>query len=60
VPVDLRATLVELSIDGGMLRMALAATHEAQARPRDILQVLELADLEEHGLLVRTGVELDS
>jgi radical SAM-linked protein len=57
--VDLRATLLALVIEGGVLRMQLLATHEAQARPRDILAVLNLADLEAHGLLVRTRVELD-
>ena len=39
--------------------MKLLATHEAQARPRDILAVLGLSDLESHGLLVRSRVELD-
>jgi radical SAM-linked protein len=57
-PVDLRATLVELAIDGGVLRMTLRATHTAQARPRDILELLELADLEFSAPLARTRVEL--
>jgi radical SAM-linked protein len=58
-PVDLRATLEELTIEEGVLRMKLSAIHEAQARPRDILSVLGLLDLESHGLLVRSRVELD-
>jgi radical SAM-linked protein len=58
-PVDLRATLQELTIEDGVLRMKLLAIHEAQARPRDILAVLGLLDLESHGLLVRSRVELD-
>jgi hypothetical protein len=58
-PVDLRATLEELTIEDGVLRMKLSAIHEAQARPRDILAVLGLLDLESHGLLVRSRVELD-
>jgi len=57
-PVDLRATLEELSICQGVLRMTLRAIHTAQARPRDILEVLELADLEFSGPLVRSRVEL--
>ena len=39
--------------------MKLLAVHEAQARPRDILEVLGLLDLESHGLLVRSLVELE-
>ncbi len=58
-PVDLRATLEELTIEQGVLRMTLRAIHEAQARPRDILSVLGLADLESPGLLVRSRVELE-
>jgi radical SAM-linked protein len=58
--VDLRATLEELSISQGVLRMTLRAIHTAHARPRDILEVLELADLESSGALVRNRVELGS
>ena len=58
-PVDLRATLEELSINGGVLRMTLRATRTAQARPRDILAVLGLADLEFSAPLARTRVELE-
>ena len=42
----------------GVLRMTLRAIRTAQARPRDILEVLELADLEFSGALVRSRVEL--
>ncbi len=59
-PVDLRATLEALTLEQGVLRMKLRAIHEAQARPRDILAVLGLEDLESHGLLVRSRVELDA
>jgi len=57
--VDLRATLEELTISQGVLRMTLRAIHTAHARPRDILEVLELADLEFSGALVRSRVELE-
>ncbi len=59
-PVDLRATLEELTIEDGVLRMTLRASHTAQARPRDILEILELADLEFSGGLVRSRVELET
>jgi len=57
--VDLRATLEQLTIDQGVLRMTLRAIHTAQARPRDILEVLGLADLEFSEALIRTRVELE-
>jgi radical SAM-linked protein len=57
--VDLRATLEELTISDGVLRMTLRAIHTAQARPRDILEVLGLEDLELSGALVRSRVELE-
>ncbi len=56
--VDLRATLEELTIQQGVLRMTLRAIHTVQARPRDILEVLQLADLEFSGGLLRSRVEL--
>jgi radical SAM-linked protein len=56
--VDLKATLEELTVCQGVLRMTLRAIHTAHARPRDILEVLELADLEFSGSLVRSRVEL--
>jgi radical SAM-linked protein len=58
-PVDLRATLEELTICDGVLRMTLRASRTAQARPRDILEILDLADLEFSGGLVRSRVELE-
>jgi radical SAM-linked protein len=57
--VDLRATLEELTICQGVLRMTFRAIRTAQARPRDILEVLELADLEFSGALARSRVELE-
>ncbi len=57
--VDLRATLEELNVENGVLRMTLRTIRTVQARPRDILEVLELADLEYSGALVRSRVELE-
>ena len=51
--------LDELTVERGMLRMKLRATRTAQARPRDILAVLEFGGLEISGSLVRTRVELE-
>jgi radical SAM-linked protein len=58
-PIDLRATLEELAVVEGVLRLTLRAMRTAQARPKDILEILECADLEFAGL-VRCRVELES
>ncbi|HTU25699.1 MAG TPA: TIGR03936 family radical SAM-associated protein [Pirellulales bacterium] len=58
--VDLRSTLEALSVHEGVLRMTLRAIRTAQARPRDILEVLQLSDLEHSADLVRTHVELET
>ncbi len=58
-PVELRSHILELALDGDVLRMRLAASHEAGARPRDVLVALGLQDLAGNPWqLVRTAVEL--
>ncbi len=55
----LRATLEELSLADGVLRMRLLAGQPGCAGPRDVLAALGLEDLLRQGArLVRTGVEL--
>lgn len=59
VPVDLRPQVERLEVVEGMLTMQLAVVNEAAVRPRDLLAVLELSALDDHGLhLTRTAVEL--
>ena len=56
--VDLRPLISELALHDGVLRMRLQVTGQAGARPRDVLQVLDLADVETRGVhLTRTAVE---
>jgi radical SAM-linked protein len=58
-PLDLRGDVLELAIEDGSLRMRLAVSHEGMPRPREILEALKLADLEQQGLfLTRTAVTL--
>lgn len=59
-PVDVRSTIEDLQFDGQRLRMVLLATHEAGARPRDVLAALGWEDDLESSLwtLERTLVEL--
>ncbi len=58
-PIDLRPDLEELRLENDRLRIGLRVTPQATARPREILHVLGLDDLESHGVpLVRTQVEL--
>ncbi len=58
-PLDLRPLIEELELDSGTLRMRLRVDREGSARPRKVLQALEVADLEYEGsFLTRTRVEL--
>ena len=59
VPIDLRAFVQELSLDGHVLRIKLRIANEAAARSSDILEVLGLADVLDVGWpMTRTAVEL--
>jgi len=58
-PLDLRADVLDLSLDDSGLGMRLAVSHEGMPRPREILEALHLADLEQQGFfLTRTAVTL--
>ena len=61
-PIDIRADLDALSIGpDGVLRMKIKASRTASVRPREILELVGLADLEHHGCyLSRTEVELQA
>jgi radical SAM-linked protein len=60
-PLELRALVDELVLDGGTLWMRLRAGHDGSVRPREVLAALELTDLEVQGILLRrTAVELCS
>jgi hypothetical protein len=59
-PVDLRASLEDLSLRDGVLAIRLRASRQASAGPRDVLAALGLGDLEPGGYcLTRTRVELE-
>jgi len=56
--VEIRADIERLDLVEGRLTMTLAQRREASARPRDILSVLGLADIEAAGaVLTRVGSE---
>jgi radical SAM-linked protein len=58
-PIDLRATLDELSIDDDALVMRMRVVHEAAARPQEVVEALGLADMFAEGhFLTRTEVRL--
>ncbi|MHB1034105.1 MAG: TIGR03936 family radical SAM-associated protein [Pirellulales bacterium] len=58
-PLDLLEFLEELALAEGVLRMRLRVTGQENVRPREVLEALDLADLEEQGsCLTRTAVEL--
>jgi radical SAM-linked protein len=60
-PIDIRADVQRLELRDGTLRMTLKHRREASVRPRDILEVLGLSDLEASGhFLTRSKVELAS
>jgi radical SAM-linked protein len=57
--IDLKADLDALELCEDRLRFSLLASRTAGARPRDVLEALGLADLEQEGCcLVRTSVEV--
>ena len=59
VQIDVRANLDQLALQNGRLVMSFRVGREAAARPRDLLQLLGLGDIEESGVfLTRTRVEL--
>ncbi len=56
---DVRPWLDELVLADQRLRMSVRVTREGSVRPRDLLALLGLADLESQGVvLTRTRVEL--
>ncbi|MHB0957999.1 MAG: TIGR03936 family radical SAM-associated protein [Pirellulaceae bacterium] len=60
-PVNMRADLESLEWCDGVVRFRIRATQQASLRPRDVLQALGLAELEQQGaFLTRSEVELTS
>jgi len=60
-PVDLRAGLEGVELEDDRVRFRLWASREASVRPREVLEVLGLAELEKDGhYLTRTDVVLSS
>ncbi len=58
--LDLRPLIQDLDLAKNTLRMQLRVDREGSARPREVLQALEVADLEFEGsFLTRTQVEVD-
>lgn len=58
-PIDVRPMLDELALDDGRLRIGVVVNREGGVRPRELLVMLNLADLEQQGVfLTRTRVEL--
>jgi radical SAM-linked protein len=61
LPVDIRRDVLRLELNDDALRMTLAMSRDASVRPRDVLEVLGLSDLEFEGRhLTRTAVRLVS
>lgn len=59
-PLDLRPLIADLQLVDGTLRMRLRVDREGSARPREVLQTLEIEDLEYEGFfLTRTRVEAE-
>jgi radical SAM-linked protein len=58
-PIDVREDLDSLTLENGRLRIRQRVSRRARARPREILSLLGMEDLEqEHGLyLTRTAIE---
>ena len=60
-PQDVRPSLVGLELIDGTVRLSLHADCQPSARPREVLEMLGLSDLESDGAwLTRTSVELAS
>jgi radical SAM-linked protein len=59
-PLDLRSLIDELGLNDGVLQMRLRVDREGSARPREVLQALQIEDLEYEGFyLTRTRVEVE-
>jgi radical SAM-linked protein len=59
-PLDLQPLLAELELIDGQLHMRLRVDREGSARPREVLQALEIEDLEYQGFfLTRTRAEAE-
>lgn len=59
-PVDLGDFVEHLELVDGALRMQIRVTRQGAARPRELLELLGLEDLERRGVyLTRTAVELE-
>ena len=60
-PTDIRPFVEELVLDDGQLTMLLQATRQGSARPREVLDALQLVGLEREGcVMTRTEVTLRS
>lgn len=58
-PIDIRPYVESLELSGGMLKMVLRASPAGSVRPRELLDVLGLAELEGEGYFpTRVAVEL--
>jgi len=58
-PIDIRRDVERLELTEKGLLMQLRTTHDASVRPREVLEVLGLAELEHEGYLIqRTAVNL--
>ena len=57
--IDIRPLVLDLRLEGCLLKMRLKATQEAGVRPKDILELLDLATDSHRGtVLTRTTVQL--
>lgn len=60
-PVDLGDFVERFELADGVLRMQIRVTRQGTARPRELLELLGLEDLESRGFyLTRTAVELET
>jgi radical SAM-linked protein len=60
-PVDVGNYVEQIELVDGVLRMQIRVTRQGTARPRELLELLGLEDLEAHGFyLTRTAVELET
>jgi radical SAM-linked protein len=60
-PVDLADFVEQIELVDGVLRMQIRVTRQGAARPRELLELLGLEDLERRGVyLTRTAVELET
>jgi radical SAM-linked protein len=60
-PVDVGNFVEHIELLDGMLRMQVRVTRQGTARPRELLELLGLEDLESRGFyLTRTAVELET